>query len=105
MGPGKRQGFQGLPRREREVQCVRNSSRKEGPRSLDAGPVKGHLPDTDEVMGGTGENGDEWKGDRLWTPTGSRARERWQSRHLGKCRQKFRVLVPTSMSSSIGKEE
>lgn len=45
--------------------------------------MKGHLPDTDEVMGGTGENGDKWKGDRL-DPNGEQDDERWQSRHLGK---------------------
>lgn len=50
----KRQGFTGFPRRERELHCVRNSGGKQCPRGFDAGPVKVHLSDTDEVTGDRG---------------------------------------------------
>lgn len=74
-------------------------------RGLDAGPVKGHVPDIDEGMGGTGEGGDQGQGDRMGTRRRSGGRERWRSGHLGKWQKEVQQLVPTSLSSGLGKEE
>lgn len=85
---------------------MRNSGGKQCPRGFDAGPVQVHLSDTDEVTGGTGEDGGKVAGRQAAHHQGEQRGERagrvgiWAN-----VSRKFRVLVPTSMSSGMGKEE
>lgn len=81
--PQRREGIFHRPSRKRELCCVRNSSRKGCPMGLHAALAKGHLPDTDKVIGGIQER---WRvepsrRETVWTPTGgSRRKGKWQSR-------------------------
>lgn len=72
MGPREEAGLYRAFPAGKGKSTVRNSGGKQCPRGLDAGPVKVHLSDTDEVTGGTGEDGGKWQGNRLDTIRGSR---------------------------------